>query len=144
MPCFFAFDSHFLTVFTWIHAGATFPVGIHPSKVVITKLKLDKDRRDLLKRKKAGSTKDEDKGEQHDNCSDIFSWLHSPFCLCSILQASTPNRTWVVSINFCSHFHLDKLLLNIPLRINFCFFFVEILGINSLHLVGTYYYAFEF
>merc|ERR1719460_1718979 len=31
-------------------SGATFPVGIHPSKVVITKLKLDKDRRDLLKR----------------------------------------------------------------------------------------------
>merc|ERR1712174_108178 len=44
-------------------SGATFPVGIHPSKVVITKLKLDKDRRDLLKRKKAGSAKDEDKGK---------------------------------------------------------------------------------
>ena len=69
---FLYLDSHSLTVITWKHAGATFPVGIHPSKVVITKLKLDKDRRDLLKRKKAGSTKDEDKGEQHDNCDDMY------------------------------------------------------------------------
>ena len=30
------------------------PVGIDPSKVVITKLKLDKDRRNLLERKKSG------------------------------------------------------------------------------------------
>merc|ERR1711990_1331436 len=36
-------------------SGATFPVGIHPSKVLITKLKLDKDRRDLLERKKSGA-----------------------------------------------------------------------------------------
>merc|ERR1711963_464772 len=31
--------------------GQTVPVGIHPSKVVITKLKLDKDRKALLDRK---------------------------------------------------------------------------------------------
>ena len=31
--------------------GATVPVGIHPSKVVITKLKLDKDRKLILERK---------------------------------------------------------------------------------------------
>ena len=31
--------------------GATVPVGIHPSKVVITKLKLDKDRKLILDRK---------------------------------------------------------------------------------------------
>ncbi|CAG8708134.1 12796_t:CDS:2, partial [Dentiscutata heterogama] len=31
--------------------GTTVPIGIHPSNVVITKLKLDKDRRKLLKRK---------------------------------------------------------------------------------------------
>eukprot|EP00927_Polykrikos_kofoidii_P016743 TRINITY_DN1758_c0_g1_i1.p1 TRINITY_DN1758_c0_g1~~TRINITY_DN1758_c0_g1_i1.p1 ORF type:complete len:138 (+),score=16.81 TRINITY_DN1758_c0_g1_i1:91-504(+) len=31
--------------------GQTVPVGIHPSKVVITKLKLDKDRKALLERK---------------------------------------------------------------------------------------------
>lgn len=30
------------------------PVPLHPSNVVITKLKLDKDRKDLLERKKAG------------------------------------------------------------------------------------------
>ena len=29
-------------------------VGIHPSKVVLTKLKMDKDRRALLERKAAG------------------------------------------------------------------------------------------
>jgi large subunit ribosomal protein L26e len=33
-------------------AGATVQVGVDPSKVVITKLKLDKDRRSLLERKK--------------------------------------------------------------------------------------------
>merc|ERR1719152_507479 len=42
-------------------SGATFPVGIHASKVVITKLKLDKDRRSLLARKKEGAAKDGDK-----------------------------------------------------------------------------------
>mmetsp|Transcript_50851 Transcript_50851/g.142322 ORF Transcript_50851/g.142322 Transcript_50851/m.142322 type:complete len:138 (-) Transcript_50851:128-541(-) len=31
--------------------GQTVPVGIHPSKVVITKIKLDKDRKALLDRK---------------------------------------------------------------------------------------------
>ncbi|KAH7648574.1 hypothetical protein FG379_000599 [Cryptosporidium bovis] len=31
--------------------GETVPIGIHPSNVVITKLKLNKDRRDLLSRK---------------------------------------------------------------------------------------------
>ena len=31
--------------------GATVPVGIHPSKCVITKLKLDKDRKAILDRK---------------------------------------------------------------------------------------------
>jgi large subunit ribosomal protein L26e len=31
--------------------GATVQIGIHPSKVVITKLKLDKDRKALLERK---------------------------------------------------------------------------------------------
>jgi large subunit ribosomal protein L26e len=30
------------------------PLGIHPSNVVITKLKLDKDREDILARIKAG------------------------------------------------------------------------------------------
>lgn len=37
-------------------AGATVNVGVDPSKVVVTKLKLDKDRRQLLERKRAVST----------------------------------------------------------------------------------------
>lgn len=41
--------------------GATVQVGINPSKVVITKLKLDKDRKALLERKKGA--KAEDKGK---------------------------------------------------------------------------------
>lgn len=36
-------------------AGATVNVGVDPSKVVVTKLKLDKDRRALLERKRAVS-----------------------------------------------------------------------------------------
>ncbi len=31
--------------------GASVPIGVHPSKVVITKLKLDKNRKELLERK---------------------------------------------------------------------------------------------
>jgi len=38
--------------------GASSPIGIHPSNVVITTLKLDNDRRAILERKK--STKSED------------------------------------------------------------------------------------
>ena len=35
-------------------SGQSVPVGIHPSKVVITKLKLDKDREAILERIKIG------------------------------------------------------------------------------------------
>jgi large subunit ribosomal protein L26e len=34
--------------------GQSIPVGIHPSNVVVTKLKLDKDREDILARIKVG------------------------------------------------------------------------------------------
>jgi len=44
-------------------AGATVNVGIHPSKVVITKLKLDKDRKALLERKGKGRGADKGKGK---------------------------------------------------------------------------------
>jgi len=35
-------------------SGQSVPLGVHPSKVVITKLKLDKDREDILARIKSG------------------------------------------------------------------------------------------
>lgn len=38
-------------------------VGIDPSKVVITKLKLDKDRKALLERKKGAKGADKNKGK---------------------------------------------------------------------------------
>ncbi len=41
--------------------GATVNVGIHPSKVIITKLKLDKDRKNILERKNRST--DADKGK---------------------------------------------------------------------------------
>lgn len=34
--------------------GQSVPIGVHPSKVVITKLKLDKDRESILERIKVG------------------------------------------------------------------------------------------
>merc|ERR1711920_849080 len=41
--------------------GQTVPIGIHPSKVMITKLKLDKDRKALLERKRrSGKTSEKD------------------------------------------------------------------------------------
>ncbi|KAF2295559.1 hypothetical protein GH714_033194 [Hevea brasiliensis] len=43
--------------------GSTVNVGINPSKVVITKLRLDKDRKSLLDRKAKGrAAADKDKG----------------------------------------------------------------------------------
>ncbi|XP_074643378.1 large ribosomal subunit protein uL24-like [Tubulanus polymorphus] len=42
--------------------GATVNVGIHPSKVVVVKLKMDKDRKKILERK-ARSRQDADKGK---------------------------------------------------------------------------------
>lgn len=39
------------------HAGGTVTIGIHPSKVVITKPKLDKDRKALLERKNRATAK---------------------------------------------------------------------------------------
>jgi large subunit ribosomal protein L26e len=35
-------------------SGQSTPIGVHPSKVVITKLKLDKDRESILERIKTG------------------------------------------------------------------------------------------
>lgn len=52
-----------------VFAGATVNVGIQPSKVVVTKLKLDKDRKALLERKKKGRETEKGKGKFTD--SDI-------------------------------------------------------------------------
>merc|ERR1712167_232695 len=43
--------------------GSTVNVGIHPSNVVITKLKLDKDRRSILERKNTQSNAEKGKGK---------------------------------------------------------------------------------
>lgn len=43
--------------------GATVMLGIHPSKVVITKLHLDPDRKALLERKNRAAALDKDKGK---------------------------------------------------------------------------------
>merc|ERR1711929_50215 len=43
--------------------GSTVNVGIHPSNVVITKLKLDKDRRAILERKDTSKDTEEGKGK---------------------------------------------------------------------------------
>ncbi len=47
-----------------ITTGRTIQVGVHPSKVIVNKLKLDKDRKELLQRKaredKAGKSRDTD------------------------------------------------------------------------------------
>lgn len=41
--------------------GATVNIGIHPSKVVVNKLKLDRDRKQILDRKKRAADKDKGK-----------------------------------------------------------------------------------
>ena len=44
-------------------SGATVQVGIHPSKCVVTKLKLDKDRKQILERKNRETKSDKGKGK---------------------------------------------------------------------------------
>eukprot|EP00992_Anisonema_acinus_P013273 TRINITY_DN8649_c0_g2_i1.p1 TRINITY_DN8649_c0_g2~~TRINITY_DN8649_c0_g2_i1.p1 ORF type:complete len:164 (-),score=46.50 TRINITY_DN8649_c0_g2_i1:67-504(-) len=43
--------------------GQTIQIGIHPSNTEITKLKLDKDRKATLEKKRAGKGKDKGKGK---------------------------------------------------------------------------------
>ena len=49
--------SHVVVVGSALLPGATVNVGIHPSNVVITKLKMDKDRKNLIARKKSEAKK---------------------------------------------------------------------------------------
>ena len=46
--------------------GATVQVGIHPSKCAITKLKMDKDRKNLLDRKSVAKLGEKGKGKISD------------------------------------------------------------------------------
>lgn len=48
---------------SWRFAGATVPVGIHPSKVQITKLKINGDRQALLDRKNRDKSTDATKAK---------------------------------------------------------------------------------
>ena len=43
--------------------GLTVPIPVHPSRVVITKLKLNKNRKELLERRAAGRRENEQKGK---------------------------------------------------------------------------------
>eukprot|EP00043_Microstomoeca_roanoka_P020688 m.253718 g.253718 ORF g.253718 m.253718 type:complete len:142 (+) comp17282_c0_seq1:456-881(+) len=43
--------------------GMTVPIGFHPSKVEITKLKLDKDRKQILERRNKKAAVEKDKGK---------------------------------------------------------------------------------
>lgn len=55
-------------------SGATVQVGIHTSKCVITKLKLDKDRKAILERKNKETKSDKSKGkftEQEVKMADV-------------------------------------------------------------------------
>lgn len=53
--------------------GASVNVGIHPSKVEISKLKLDKDRRKILDRKAKAKLADEKKGAGKHKEKDVQS-----------------------------------------------------------------------
>lgn len=52
-----------VTALWWVSIGATVNVGIHPSKVVITKLKTNKSRKAILERKKRESAAEKGKGK---------------------------------------------------------------------------------
>ena len=59
-------------------SGATVQVGIHPSKCVITKLKLDKDRRAILERKAPSKAKKGKYTEQARSASCLPRFLLPP------------------------------------------------------------------
>lgn len=46
-----------------LSAGATVNVGVDPSKVIVIKLKIDKDRNSILSRKKGAAGADKGKGK---------------------------------------------------------------------------------
>ena len=56
-------DAHIPPLALLPATGATVQVGIHPSKCVITKLKLDKDRKSILDRKNRDTKSDAAKGK---------------------------------------------------------------------------------
>lgn len=77
-------------VYGWcsIYKGAPFNLQFHPSNLIITKIKIDKDRNDLLKRKAAGikSTKgkhsvDSTKKVDWDNAQKTFYSRIKPYLL---------------------------------------------------------------
>ena len=47
--------------------GQSVPIGIHPSKCVITKLKLDKDRENILERIAKGREEKKERGRKGDD-----------------------------------------------------------------------------
>ena len=46
--------------------GQSVPIGVHPSKVVITKLKIDKDREEILARARKGREEKAKRGEKEE------------------------------------------------------------------------------
>ncbi|KAB8294028.1 hypothetical protein EYC80_009487 [Monilinia laxa] len=61
-------------------SGQSVPLGIHPSKVIITKLKLDKDRENILERIKAGREIKEKVGVLSMSITCINPWLLPAGC----------------------------------------------------------------
>ncbi|CAG8499575.1 2851_t:CDS:2 [Ambispora leptoticha] len=64
--------------------GTSVPTGIHPSKVVVTKLKLDKDRKDLLERKNRSNRKEKGKEtatatETVEAMEEGYQWIVNDF-----------------------------------------------------------------
>jgi large subunit ribosomal protein L26e len=52
-------------------AGATVNIGVHPSKVLVTKLKLDKDRKAILERRDRSKDKKGEKGKITETASPM-------------------------------------------------------------------------
>lgn len=65
--------------------GATVPIGVHPSSVIVTKIKLDKDRQALLDRKARTATKDDSAAQAvRIHCRNVRSMAKMlTFCACS-------------------------------------------------------------
>lgn len=59
--------------------GATVPIGIHPSNVVITKVKLDKDRKNILARKNSAAAKQGDDAKMQEVRTELKSSLCTKF-----------------------------------------------------------------
>ena len=74
--------------------GAVVNIGIHPSNVVITKLKIDKDRKDLLDRKNRSKTA----GTNNIDCFFLYIYIQKKIIYLKLTPLKKKKLNYIVII----------------------------------------------